>query len=68
MTRSGYVYSYNFSGKYPIGTSINWLVRMKRSGLGDKYPYCFARAKYYQPNENPNATSYAYAYFINTIN
>ena len=68
MTRSGYVYSYSFSGKYPSGTSINWLVRIKRTDIVITYPYCFAPAKYDQPNENPNATSYAYAFFTNTLN
>jgi len=69
MTYIGnYKYSYSFSGKYPTGTSINWLVRIKRSGLGSFYSYCWAPAKYDQPDPNPNSTSYPYAYYINTIN
>ena len=68
MTSEGNnVYYYSFSGKYPSGTSINWLVRIKRSGLGTVYSWCFAPAKYDQPDPNPNATSYAYAYFTNTL-
>jgi murein DD-endopeptidase MepM/ murein hydrolase activator NlpD len=68
MTYSGsYVYTYNFSGLYSSGTTINWLVRIKRSGLGSVYPYAWAPAKYDQPDPNPNATSYTYAYYTNTI-
>jgi murein DD-endopeptidase MepM/ murein hydrolase activator NlpD len=68
MTAIGYnIYSYNFSGKYPSGTTINWLVRIKRGGLGSTYCWCFAPAKYNQPDPNPNASAYRYAYFTNTI-
>lgn len=68
MSYSGsYVYTYNFSGLYPSGTTINWLVRIKRSLPSAYYPYCWAPAKYDQPDPNPNATSYAYAYYTNTI-
>ena len=63
-----YKYTYSFAGKYPTGTTINWLVRIKRSGLGDFYPYCWAPAKYDNPDPNPNSTSYPYAYITNTIN
>jgi len=69
MTYNGsYIYSYNFSGKYPVGTSINWLVRIQRSGLGGAYSWCFAPAKYDQPDPNPNAVANPYAFFTNTIN
>jgi len=61
------IYEYYFYGKYPAGTSINWLVRIKRSGLSG-YSYCWAPAKYDQPDPNPNSTSYPYAYYTNTIN
>ena len=67
MTNAGnYNYTYNFSGKYPSGTQIDWLVRIKRSGLS-VYSYCWAPAKFDQPDPNPNATSYAYAYYLNTL-
>lgn len=67
MTYVGnYTYTYNFTGKYPAGTSINWLVRIKRGGL-TVYSYCWAPAKYDQPDPNPNATAYPYAYYSNTI-
>ena len=68
MTKSGSIYSYNFSGKYPSGTTINWLVRIRRGDqTGDYYRWCFAPAKYDHPNINPNATSYKYAYFTKTL-
>jgi hypothetical protein len=67
MTYAGsYVYTFNFTGKYPAGTSINWLVRMKRGGL-TVYSYCWAPAKYDQPDPNPNATSYPYPYITSTV-
>lgn len=67
MTYAGsYVYTYNFTGRYPAGTSINWLVRIQRGGL-TVYSYCWAPAKYDQPDPNPNATAYPYAYYTNTI-
>lgn len=64
---SSYKYSYDFTGKYPSGTSVDWLVRIKRGGLS-VYSYAWAPAKYDQPDPNPNAVSYSYAYYQNTIN
>ena len=64
--KGNYIYEYYFYGKYPAGTSINWLVRIKRSGLS-VYSYCWAPAKYNQPSPNPNSTSNPYAYYTNTI-
>lgn len=67
MTNAGsYNYTYNFSGKYASGTSINWLVRIKRSGLS-VYSYCFAPSMYVQPDPNPNAPANAYPYYQNTL-
>ncbi len=66
--KGNYIYEYYFYGKYPAGTSINWLVRIKRSGLSVYvYSYCWAPAKYDQPDPNPNSTSNPYAYYTNTI-
>jgi hypothetical protein len=64
--KGNYIYEYYFYGKYPSGTTINWLVRIKRSGLS-VYSYCWAPAKYDQPDPNPNSTSNPYAYYTNTI-
>lgn len=60
-------YTYSFYGKYPSGTSIDWLVRITRPGLGSQYCYSWAPAKYYQPNPNPNAVSNQYPYYQNTL-
>lgn len=67
MTYQGnYTYSYDFTGKFPSGTKVQWLVRIKRGGLS-VYPYCWAPSKYDQPDPDPNATLYPYPYFENTI-
>lgn len=68
MTNTGnYVYTYNFTGKYAAGTSIQWMVRMQRAGLS-VYSYCWAPAKFDQPDPNPNSTAYTYAYYSSTVN
>ncbi|OBR68200.1 hypothetical protein A7K91_10295 [Paenibacillus oryzae] len=64
LTRSGDVYSYNFTGKVPSGTSVQWMFRMIRSGVSQA---AFSPAKFYQPNNNPNASSYPYEYWTNTV-
>lgn len=67
MTYAGnYIYTYNFSGKYSTGTNVDWLVRINRGGLSS-YSYCWAPAKYAQPDPNPNNTANPYAYYTNTI-
>lgn len=66
MTKSGHDYTYQFStSTYPVGTKVDWMVRIKRSGIS--YPYVWAPAKYNQPDPNPNATTNKYAFFSNTI-
>ncbi len=62
---SNYLYTYNFTGKYPAGTSVQWMIRFKRNI--PVYSYAFAPAKFDQPDPNPNSTAYAYAYVTNTI-
>ncbi|MGN7454306.1 M23 family metallopeptidase [Paenibacillus pasadenensis] len=64
MNKSGDVYSYNFTGKVSSGTSVQWMFRMLRSGVSQA---AFGPAKFYQPDNNPNASSYAYSYFTNTV-
>ncbi|XID93714.1 DUF6597 domain-containing transcriptional factor [Paenibacillaceae bacterium WGS1546] len=64
ITRSGDVYSYNFTGKVPSGTSVQWMFRIMRSGVSQA---AFGPAKFYQPDNNPNASSYAYDYWTNTV-
>lgn len=64
ITRSGDVYNYNFSGKVPSGTSVQWMMRILRSGESQA---AFCPAKFYQPDSNPNASTYAYGYWTNTV-
>lgn len=59
-------YTYNFSGKYMLNTTIDWMVRAKRPNLS-VYSYSWAPAKYDQPDPNPNANAYTYAYYQNTL-
>ena len=63
-----YTYSYDFSSRYSGGTTIDWLVRMRRPNLpSGTYPYCWAPAKYDCPDPNPNNASYSYVYYKNTL-
>ena len=64
ITRSGDTYSYNFAGKVASGTSVQWMMRLKRSWVNQT---AFCPAKYYQPNNDPNATTYPYGYWTNTV-
>lgn len=64
VPRSGDVYTYNFAGKVPSGTNVQWMMRLTRSGVSQA---AFCPAKFYQPDNNPNATSYAYAYWTNKV-
>ena len=55
---------YAFKGIYPAGTNVYWMVRLTRSGVSQA---AFAPAKFFQPNNNPNASAYAYGYWVNTM-
>lgn len=66
MSRSGFDYSYSFNGKYSSYTTVEWMVRIKRN-IAVSRPYAWAPSKYYKPDTNPNASSYRYAYFTNTV-
>ncbi|OJV63137.1 MAG: hypothetical protein BGO41_10595 [Clostridiales bacterium 38-18] len=66
MSRSGFDYSYSFTGKYPSGTNIQWTARIKRN-ISISVPYLWAPSKYYNPSIDPNSNSYPYAYFSNII-
>ena len=69
MTSVGsYTCSYDFTGKYPPGTKIHWHVRIRRNGLPSTiYSYCWAPAKYDQPNPNPNAVAAPYPFYANIV-
>lgn len=64
ISKTGDVYSYDFSQVVPRGTTVQWMIRMTRSGVSQT---AFGPAKYYQPNNNPNASSYPYGYWTNTV-
>lgn len=68
-TKNGNQFTLNFTGKYPAGTSIQWMVRAKRpSVVSTGKPYwAFHNPKFAQPDYDPNATAYAYDYFTNTV-
>ncbi len=64
LTRSGDDYRYDFTGKFPVGTNVQWMFRLK---LSDVSQNAFGKAKFFKPDNNPNATTNAYAYWSNTI-
>lgn len=61
---SGYTYSYDFSDEVPSGTTIEWLVRYRRSSPST---YMFCPAKFYKPSSNPNTVGYSWAYVTSTV-
>lgn len=61
---SGYTYSYDFSDEVPSGTTIEWLVRYRRSSPST---YMFCPAKFYNPSSNPNTVGYSWAYVTSTV-
>lgn len=64
VSRSGYVYTYDFSSIFPSGTTVYWMFRMTRSGISQR---AYGPAKYASPATNPNSVSEPYAYWTNTI-
>ena len=65
MTNSNaYQYTYDFSGKVPEGTTVQWLVQYKRASSNIAM-YC--PAKFYKPGDNPNVSGYSWAYKTNTV-
>lgn len=69
-TKSGNRFSVDLTGFYPIGSQIHWMVRCSRtSKIGIANPYwAFEPPKFAQPDFNPNATAYAYKYFLGPMN
>lgn len=61
---SGYTYSYDFSDVVDSGTTIEWLVRYRRSSPST---YMFCPAKFYNPSSNPNTVGYSWAYVTSTV-
>lgn len=69
-TKNGNQFSVDLTGYYPSGSDIQWMVRCSRtSKIGVANPYwAFEPPKFAQPDFNPNATAYAYRYFVSHMN
>lgn len=68
MTKSGDNFSFNLASIYPVGTNVQWMVRVQRSDLSTSvYRWGFDIPKYSQPDPDPNANAYSYAYYTRTI-
>ena len=61
---SGYNYTYNFRSLVTSGSQIDWVVRYNRSSPTG---YMWAPAKFYNPSSNPNGSTNAWGYQINTV-
>ena len=64
LTNNGDFYSFDFSKVVPSGTTVQWMVRLTRTGVTQA---AFCPAKFYQPSNNPNSVAYAYGYWTNTV-
>jgi hypothetical protein len=66
----GDVFAFNFTGRYPANTNVDWLVRIMRGSLPTNiYPWAWAPARYNQPHFNPNdPTTRQRPFYTNTIN
>ena len=63
-------YSFDFAtipNQVPSGSTVQYVIRYKRTNYNTTQ-YMWAPAKYYDPNSNPNATSYPYGYFTLNVN
>ena len=73
MSNSGsstdFVYTYDFTKKTSLasGTTIYWMVRIKRNNSNISYPYMWCPAQFYRPASDPNATTQRYAYRTNIL-
>lgn len=61
---NNYTYTYDFTGIFPSGSTVYWMVRLTRKNVS-QVAYC--PAKFYQPSSDPNSVSPAYGYWTNTI-
>lgn len=63
-------YYADLSTIYPVGTKVDWMVRVVRSNIvgkpGANYTWAFHNPKFAQPNFDPNSTSNQLDYFTNT--
>ena len=61
---SGYHYTYNFRNLVSSGTTIDWVVRYRRSSPA---AYMWAPAKFYNPSSDPNGSTYKWGYAMATV-
>jgi hypothetical protein len=63
-------YYADLSTIYPVGTQVDWMVRVIRSNIKNNananYTWAFHNAKFAQPDFDPNSTSNQFDYFTNT--
>ena len=63
-------YYADLSTIYPVGTQVDWMVRVVRSNIknnpGVDYYWAFHNPKFAQPDFNPNSTTNQFEYFTNT--
>ncbi|MBG1262314.1 hypothetical protein [Nostoc commune] len=60
-------YYADLSSIYPVGTQVDWMVRVVRSNIknqpGLNYYWAFHNPKFAQPDFNPSSTSNQFEYF-----
>lgn len=63
-------FSIDLTGRYPVGSQVQWMVRCSRtSKKTTANPYwAFEPPKFYQPAFDPNSTAQPYEYFISSMN
>jgi hypothetical protein len=68
-TKNGDQFYVDFTGRYPAGTTIEWMARAIRSSIKSysSMYWAFHNPKFAQPDFDPNATAYKYDYFTNTV-
>jgi Peptidase family M23 len=69
-TKNGNQFSIDLTGRYPVGSQVQWMVRCSRtSKKATANPYwAFEPPKFSQPDFDPNATAQAYSYFTSPMN
>jgi murein DD-endopeptidase MepM/ murein hydrolase activator NlpD len=68
--KSGHRFTLSFTGRYPPGTSIQWMARCSRTSIkssGTQPYWAYHPPKFYQPGLDPNATAELFDSFVNTV-
>lgn len=68
-SKSSNQFTVDMTGRYPAGTSIQWMAKCNRtSKIGVAYPYwAYHPPKYNQPTDAPNSVANAFDFFTNTV-